>query len=73
MNEEKQTAAGQFMKVKDVANLLGVSESWVRNHVAPKKPKKPIIPHTRIGAVVRFEKAALEEFLAKYGVRDEAA
>lgn len=62
------TSTGQFLKIKDVARILGVSQGWVRGHVTKKKPT---IPHMRIGGVVRFDAALLEEFLAKYGVRDE--
>ena len=69
MNQQ-ESVAEKPMKVRDVAAYLGVSGGWVRNHITKKKP---MIPHTRIGRVVRFYKPELEAFLAKYGVRDEAA
>jgi predicted DNA-binding transcriptional regulator AlpA len=44
----------------DVCIWLGVSRSWVKNHVTRDEP---ILPHVRIAGTVRFRRADIETFL----------
>ena len=60
----------KWLRIKDVAELLGVSQSWVRSHVTKQRP---LLPHIRINGVVRFRMSEIETFLDRYKVRDEAA
>ena len=46
---------------QQVADLLGVSLSWVYLHIQPGA--KPRLPHLRMGTVVRFRRSQIEEFL----------
>jgi len=46
--------SGQFLTVPDVAQRLGVSESWVRRHISE-------LPVVRVGRLVRFDAALLSE------------
>jgi excisionase family DNA binding protein len=44
----------------DVARRMTVKESWVRDHVSREKP---IIPHVKVGKLVRFRRRDIEEFI----------
>lgn len=58
---EFQTGEETLLKTADVARRMGVTESWVRDHVSRVEP---IIPHVKIGALVRFRKQDLDAFIA---------
>lgn len=47
-----------FMKIQEVAKKLRVSTSWVY-----KKCKAGIIPHIRIGNMVRFNRDEVEQWI----------
>ena len=48
-------------KVAEVARRMGVTQSWVRDHVTRIQP---IIPHVKLGALVRFREADIDAFIA---------
>lgn len=55
----------QLWTIKDVAKCLGVSESWVRDHITRARP---LLPHFRVGKVVRFRECEIEKFIRDNGV-----
>lgn len=44
-----------LLRVKDVARMLNVSESWVYDHLDQ-------IPHVRLGVLVRFDEKTVRDF-----------
>jgi len=58
----------KLLDAKDVAQMLNVSESWVRDHSQPNGPE-PHLPAMKFGsgktAVVRYHPADLQEFLLR--------
>lgn len=51
-----------LLKVKDVAEMLGFSESWVRKMVEAQE-----IPHIRLGGL-RFDEDAINKWVAAKAV-----
>lgn len=49
---------GPLLDAKDAAELLSVPESWIRAEARADR-----VPHVRLGRYVRFERAALEQWL----------
>jgi excisionase family DNA binding protein len=49
-----------LLKPHEVANRLGVSERWVRDHATRRSPR---IPAVKLGALLRFRAADIEKFL----------
>lgn len=52
-----------FMKISEVAKRLQVSTSWVY-----KKCKAGIIPHVRIGHLVRFNEKDIEQWISGHKI-----
>ena len=50
-----------LLTAKDVAERLGVSERWVRDHATRRFPRIPVI---KLGPLLRFRLEDIEEFLA---------
>jgi excisionase family DNA binding protein len=53
----------EFLTVKEVASLLGVSERTVRRWISPAQPPGERLACYRIGRLVRIRRSDLEEFL----------
>lgn len=47
---------------KDVAQLLGVSEQWVRLHANGAAPQ---LPHLRLGRFLRFRRVDIEAWVER--------
>jgi predicted DNA-binding transcriptional regulator AlpA len=59
-----------WLKAKDVATKLGVSSSWVLRKARCKVgPDMAIIPHVRIGGVIRFSERQIEEWVKQHGIK----
>jgi excisionase family DNA binding protein len=60
---EKPRAAvsEHLLSVAAVAEWLGVSESWVREHASGKK--RPHMPALRMGGLLRFRREEIEAWL----------
>jgi predicted DNA-binding transcriptional regulator AlpA len=59
-----------WLKAKDVANRLGVSSSWVlRKARCRVAPDMAIIPHIRIGGVIRFSEREIEAWMKEHGIK----
>jgi excisionase family DNA binding protein len=56
-----------LLDAKQVAKLLGVSASWVREHSDENGPR-PRIPAVRIGDRWRYSEAAIERWLKELGI-----
>jgi predicted DNA-binding transcriptional regulator AlpA len=63
----------RLLNPHEVADMLGMSASWVRDHAASPAGKKakrhPVLPVVRIGsshrAELRFRRQDIEEFIAR--------
>lgn len=53
----------KYLKVKDVAELLGKSEGGIYNWVSQKR-----IPHFHVGGSVRFDREDLEKWVEQQKV-----
>ena len=55
-----------LLTVDDVAAVLKVSKSWVYEHTRRRgMPRSGQLRHVKIGKYVRFEPAAVREFVAR--------
>jgi predicted DNA-binding transcriptional regulator AlpA len=52
----------QLLNAKQVADRLGVSERWVRDHTTRRSPK---IRGIKLGPLVRYRRADVEIFMAE--------
>ena len=52
----------RLLTAREVAARLGVSERWVRDHATRRNPR---IPAIKLGPLVRFRWADMQEFVAK--------
>jgi excisionase family DNA binding protein len=52
-----------LMTVEEVAALLKVKPSWVYERIRARRGDK--LPHVKLGHYVRFERAAVEEFIKR--------
>jgi excisionase family DNA binding protein len=59
----------RFLSYRDVADLLGVSVSWVYLHLRVS----PRLPHRRMGRTVRFVRSDIEDFVRAMSRRDSQA
>jgi predicted DNA-binding transcriptional regulator AlpA len=54
----------KLLTLDDVATMIGVSRSWVRDHCSRRNPKIPVV---RLGtekrAVLRFRQEDIEKFI----------
>jgi excisionase family DNA binding protein len=55
----------EFLTVKEVATLLGVSERTVRRWTSPAQAPGERLACYHIGRLVRVRRSALEEFLMR--------
>jgi len=51
---------GRLLTAKEVADCLGVSERWVRDHATRRFPR---IPAVKLGSLLRFHWADVEDFV----------
>jgi excisionase family DNA binding protein len=59
-NGHASPASGCLLTPQQVADRLGVSERWVRDHATRRSPRIPVV---KLGALLRFRPADVEEFL----------
>ena len=58
-----QVPSDELLTVEDVAALLKVKTSWVYDRIDPKHAGR--LPHIRLGRYIRFERAAVLDFLQR--------
>jgi excisionase family DNA binding protein len=56
-------AIPRLLSIADVAEWLGVSKSWVYDHITRKQPRLPCI---RLGEITRFRVEEIEEFIREH-------
>ncbi len=54
-----------LLDVRKAAEFLNVKESWIRNKVFTKQ-----IPHLKVGRHIRFDQAAIQNWLEKHTVQE---
>jgi excisionase family DNA binding protein len=52
-----------LLTAQDVAERLGVSERWVRDHATRRHPRIPVV---KLGALLRFRQEDIENFLISH-------
>lgn len=55
----------RLLSPAELAEWLGVSPGWVRDHATRKEPRLPVV---RLGKLLRFRAEEVEEFLRQQGV-----
>jgi hypothetical protein len=53
----------RLLNAQEVADRLGVSERWVRDHATRRKPRLPAI---KLGPLLRFRWSDIQIFVAKF-------
>lgn len=56
------SAPEKLLTVSEVAEILGVSEAWVRQHSNGRR--RPFLPSVKMGGCVRFRPGQVTEFIA---------
>jgi excisionase family DNA binding protein len=65
---------GKLLTVREVAEWLCISETWVREHATGRR--RPSLPSIRLGKSLRFDEAAVAQWLrdmAKFSEAGRAA
>ena len=57
----------KLLSVKQVAEILGVSEGWVRDHATRKRPRLPVI---KLGKYLRFSEPEIDNWVRKMSGRE---
>jgi predicted DNA-binding transcriptional regulator AlpA len=60
----------QLLDVRQVAQALGVSQAWVRDHATRKQPRLPVL---RLGKLLRFRSEDIETFVTTCQTKGRAA
>lgn len=58
----------RLLTPRQVAQWLGLSDRWVRDHATRRMPR---IPSVKLGAILRFRPADIEEFISTQLVHSE--
>ncbi len=51
---------GKLLTPSEVAEQLGVSAAWVRDHATRKQPRIPVV---KLGKLLRFRQADIQAFI----------
>jgi excisionase family DNA binding protein len=54
-------ARARLLTVREVADWLAISETWVRDHAAGRR--RPALPAIRLGKSMRFNETAVSQWL----------
>jgi excisionase family DNA binding protein len=60
-------SAERLLTPQEVADRLGVSQRWVRDHATRRRPR---ITAVKLGSLLRFRWADVEDFLARHILQD---
>ena len=58
---EEETVGGHMMMPQDAASYLGMSRSWLYHAV-----ETGTLDHIRIGGALRFDRRALDRYIARH-------
>jgi excisionase family DNA binding protein len=64
------TSTSGLWDVQQVAEWLGVSRAWIRDHATRKQPR---IPHIKLGKLLKFRPEEVEQFIAALSLNGDAA
>jgi excisionase family DNA binding protein len=56
----------RLLTPSELANWLGVSAGWIRDHATRKEPKLPTV---RLGKLIRFRADEIDVFLKEQGIK----
>jgi transposase len=69
--EMQRRAVVTILTAREVAELLRVSEGWVRDHATRKRPRLPLVKlGDHKGAPLRFDLDQIKEFVEKWTNRE---
>jgi predicted DNA-binding transcriptional regulator AlpA len=60
---EKKSAQMPLLTLDRVAELLGVSKAWVRDHATRRNPRLPVVRLGGKRAILRFRPQDIENFI----------
>ena len=60
------TPGQRLLTLEDVADLLGVSKAWVRDHATRRSPRIPVVRFGERRAVLRFRPQDIEQFISSH-------
>jgi excisionase family DNA binding protein len=63
LNRYSSTHNARLLTPQEVAERFGVSQRWVRDHASRRSPR---IPAVRLGSLLRFRLADVEDFLTQH-------
>jgi hypothetical protein len=63
--------ARPLLTLEAVADLLGVSKAWVRDHATRRNPRLPVVRFGQRRAVLRFRQQDVERFIVEHLVSAE--
>ena len=63
---QRMTPGQRLLTLEDVADLLGVSKAWVRDHATRRSPRIPVIRFGDRRAVLRFRLQDIEQFISSH-------
>jgi excisionase family DNA binding protein len=55
----------RLLSLEEVANLLGVSKAWVRDHTTRRSPRIPVVRLGGRRALLRFRPQDVDKFIAE--------
>ena len=55
-----------LMTLEQVAQVLGVSKAWVRDHATRRNPRLPVVRFGDKRAVLRFRPEDVQKFIAAH-------
>jgi predicted DNA-binding transcriptional regulator AlpA len=69
MNSTEQTIEVEsLVNAREAAEVLGVSERWVRDHATRRTPRVPCV---RLGSLIKFRLSDLAKFIERQMVPPE--
>jgi predicted DNA-binding transcriptional regulator AlpA len=60
---EKQSSQMPLLSLDRVAELLGVSKAWVRDHATRRNPRLPVVRLGGKRAILRFRPQDIDNFI----------
>jgi predicted DNA-binding transcriptional regulator AlpA len=70
---EAMNRPGKLLKPEEVAEWLGMSPAWVRDHATRRDPRIPVIRLGGKRARMRFQVDAVRQYIAQHLVEVDAS
>ena len=65
-NSEKRVSPQSLLTLDQVAEMLGISKAWVRDHATRRRPRIPVVRFGGHRAVLRFRPQDVEAFIVSH-------